>query len=106
MGVLLIYPLLFVCLVVPPFLIYRSPSPPGWSKAAWVSGCFLSALAPVVLASIGVALAVKFGGYERTLKSMVSGPEATVMAISNIAAFVLPWVVYRVFKAKYAKSHP
>ena len=106
MGVLLIYPLLFICLVVPPALIYRAPSPAGWKKAAWVCGCLLAALAPVVLTSIGLVLAVKFGGYERTAKSMLFGPEATVMAISNIAVFVLPWVIYRIFKVKHAKSHP
>lgn len=106
MGVLLIYPLLFVCLVVPPVLIYRSPSSTGWRKTAWVSGCFFSAFAPIVLSSVGLALAVKVGGYERSVKSMLHGPEASVMAISNIAMFVLPWVIYRIYKARYAKSHP
>lgn len=106
MGVLLIYPLLFVCLIVPPALIYRSPSLTGWNKAAWVVGCFLSAFAPVVLTSVGLVLAVKFGGYERTLQSMLFGPEATARGISNIAAFVLPWVIYRIFKVKHAKGRP
>jgi hypothetical protein len=31
---------------------------------------------------------------------MMFGPEATVMAISNIAMLVLPWIIYLIFKKK------
>jgi len=100
MGVLLIYPLLLVCMVVPSIMIYRSPLPTGWRKTGWVLACFLSAFAPVVLATSGIAIATKFGNYELTANSMMFGPEATVMAISNVAMLVLPWVIYLIFKTK------
>ena len=102
MDFLLIYPLLFIYLVVPPVLIYRSPSSVGWKKTVWVSGCFLSAFVPVVLFSVGLVLAVKFGSYEqRTAKSM-----PIVVAMLNIAMLVLPWIIYFIFKAKHVKSPP
>jgi|GEM_PF-3249991 len=104
MGVLLIYPLLLVCMVVPSIMIYRSPLPTGWRKTGWVLACFLSAFAPVVLATSGIAIATKFGNYELTANSMMFGPEATVMAISNVAMLVLPWVIYLIFKTKRVKG--
>jgi|APLak6261669087_1056070.scaffolds.fasta_scaffold62434_1 hypothetical protein len=106
MQYLLFFLLLFIWLVVPLILIYRSPSPVGWKKAAWVSGCFLSTFVPAILSGVWRALAVKFGGYEHTLESLAFGQAASVNAMSNIATLVLPWVIYLTFKAKHAKSDP
>jgi len=106
MGYLLVYLLLFICLVVPPVLIYRTTSVTGSRKTAWVTGCFLSAFTPGFISIVGIIIAMKFGGYQRTGKSMLFGPEAYIMWISNIAMFVLPWVTYFIFRAKYAKRHP
>ena len=104
MGVLLIYPILLFCLLVPPILIYRSPAVAGWRKFAWVLSSFLSAFAPIVLATLGIALAEMYFGYERDLRSEMFGPEAYVMAVVNIAVLVLPWVVFVIFQARYGKK--
>ncbi|MGY6278067.1 hypothetical protein [Methylomonas sp. MgM2] len=105
MGVLLIYPLLLACMLVPPIMIYRSPLLTGWRKTGWVLGCFLSPFAPVVLTTSGIALAMKFGDYELTANSMMFGSASTIMAISNVAMLILPWVIYLIFKTKNAQKH-
>jgi hypothetical protein len=75
-------------------------------KTAWVLGCFLSAVVLPVIWAIGLAIAIKFFGYEYSVKSMIFGQFAKIAPIGNISVFVLPWVVYFIFKRKYAKNHP
>ncbi len=103
MGVLLIYPILIVCLLVPPFLILRSEKLSGWNKARWVIGCLLSAPAPLLTVVLGIAFAVHVLGYQRDLKAVMFGPEAMAMAFANIAALALPWIVYAVFRKRYGQ---
>lgn len=94
MGIVLAFLLLFFCMLAPPILIYRSPSPTGWRKAAWFLGCLLSAFAPVLISKI----MVQFGGFELNAATLV------YMAPLNAAMFGLPWLVYVIFKGKQANN--
>ena len=104
MGVLLVYPILIACWLIPPFLIFRSLKVSGWNKVHWVIGCLLSALLPMLIVVAGIAIAVHAAGYQRDLKAVMFGPEATVMAMANITSLVLPWIVYFVFKKRNAQE--
>lgn len=104
MGILLFYPILLACLLIPPALIYRSPLISGWKKAAWVSGCFISAFVPLVLVKLGVAVAVEFGNYERSMQTVLFGMESRFKAAANILGWVFPWVIYFAFKLKQNQS--
>ncbi len=104
MGVLIGGLIFLACLLLPPALIYRAPMPTGWKKTKWVLGCFLSMAFPAVLSFAGITIAVKYGGYERTPTSHLFGPEAAYMAVANIAALLMPWLVYVIFKKCYAPA--
>ncbi len=104
MVILLAYLLLFICLFVPPALIYRSSSIAGRQKTIWVIGCLLSGVTFAVLSIVGILLAVKFGGYELTTESMIQGPMAIIMSILNIVLFASPWVIFFIFKSKHTKK--
>ena len=78
----------------------------GWKKTAWVSGCFFSAFVPIILVTLGIAVAVKFGNYERTMQTVMFGTESLFTAASNILGLVFPWVIYFIFKSKHASKHP
>lgn len=101
MGVLLAYLLFAVCWLLPAFLIFRSGRAGGRDKWLWMLGSVLSAFVPVLMVVLGIVAAVHLGGYERDLKAVAMGPEAAAMALANLLALVLPWVVYFVFRRRH-----
>ena len=102
---LLSYVLLVVCLVLPSIFIYRSPRTFGWRKTIWVLAAPLSAIVIGLLPGVGLVLAKKYGGYEQTWQSVVSGPVATAFGLTHIAMFLLPWIVYIIFEVKHAETY-
>lgn len=107
MGAVLIIPLIFIILLLPAALIYRSSKMSGWAKAGWVAACLLSFILPALLVEGGAALAVKFGGYLQTARSQwIDGPEATLRMLANGVGMLLPWTIFFVYHLKYEKKQP
>lgn len=102
-GFVLFYVVLLLSWLVPPFLIFRSQALTGWNKVRWVVGCLMSAVLPLVLPALALALAVRVADYQLDARALMFGPEALLIGVANMASLVLPWLVYLGFKKRNAR---
>lgn len=93
MHYLILYILLLALVATPAILIFFSSRLSGRTKAKWVVRAALAPFLPGVIYAIGLVVAVKLGGYDRTLGDMLFGPEAYGMAAANLASVAMPWIV-------------
>lgn len=93
MHYLILYLLLLALVATPATLIFFSSRLSGRTKVKWVVRAALAPFLPGVIYAIGLVVALKLGGYARTLGDMLFGPEAYGMAAANLASVAMPWVV-------------